>query len=176
MNYSINVTLTDKDYYTFNKFCLLKSHYGKKRNITFRLALCVISLFPILYSLFRSGFSSAIIANALLLIIFQLLVNPFYSLTIKLNMNSLKKSGKLPYSANTHFDFLNDKFVETTLEGKNEVNYSAVERVSVTAGYIYVHINSLSGHILPRSAFESKEQYSDFLEFLKTKCNTIDIY
>ena len=176
MNFSINVNLTDNDYYIFNKFCLLKSRYGKKRAITFRLLLVVITLFPVIYTLLRDGLTVMIVPNILLLIIFQLLIIPFYSLVLKLNIRALKKSGKLPYNITSQLDFLDDSFIEITSDGKNETKYSAIQCVSITDAYIYIHINSLLGHILPRSAFESEEQYSKFLEFLKTKCSIIDAY
>ena len=40
----------------------------------------------------------------------------------------------------------------------------------------YIHVNNIMSYILPFSCFESKEQYNEFFEFIKTKCSNIDIY
>lgn len=74
-------------------------------------------------------------------------------------------------------EFCDDCFTEITDEAKTEVKYSAVERISIISGkVIYIHINKLMAYIIPIYSFESKEQYSSFISFIKTKNNNIDFY
>lgn len=59
---------------------------------------------------------------------------------------------------------------------KTENKYSAVERVSVTDGYIYIHINGLMAYILPKPSFSSDGQYEEFLSFITSKCGNVEKY
>ena len=124
----------------------------------------------------KDGLSNVIFAYLLLLILFQALLIPFYTLFLKLHLKSLNKNVKPLYSATSHLDFCEDIFIETTPDNKTEQKYSCIERVSIYNNYIYIHINAILAYILPRSAFESDEQYAGFIEFIKTKCSNVDIY
>ena len=67
--------------------------------------------------------------------------------------------------------------METTPDNKTEQKYSVIERISVVDNkVVYIHVNNIMSYILPFSCFESKEQYNEFFEFIKTKCSNIDIY
>lgn len=174
--YSTDITLSEKDYYVFNKFCLLKSKKGKKQLLTYRILLTIIILiFPLFFTI-KDGPSNIIFAYLLLLILFQALTIPFYTLILKLHLKSLKKSGKPLYSATSHLDFCEDVFIETTPNNKTEQKYSGIERVSIYNNYIYIHMNPVLGYILPRSSFENDGKFAEFIEFIKTKCNSVDIY
>ena len=41
---------------------------------------------------------------------------------------------------------------------------------------IYIYKSALKAYVLPFSCFESKEQYDAFVEFIKTKCETVNEY
>lgn len=177
MNYSVDVTLNDTDYYIFNDFSLFKSKIGKKRMLTYRIIIAAIILFfPILFLITGKIIKTTLIAYALLLILFQALLVPAYKLILRLHVKSLTKNGKPLYSKASHLDFFENSFTETTSDDKTERNYSGVERVSVYNGYIYIHVNPILAYILPRSAFQNDKDFSAFIEFLKEKCATVDIY
>ena len=94
-----------------------------------------------------------------------------------MNVKTLKKRGKMAYSATSELEFFEDILVETTPTNRTEQKYSAVERISVVGdNVIYIHISTIGAYILPSSCFESSQQRQDLLEFLKTKCSTIDNY
>ena len=46
----------------------------------------------------------------------------------------------------------------------------------ITDKIIYIHVNNLLAYIIPLNCFNSKEEYNDFISFIKTKCQTIDVY
>lgn len=181
MEFRFNVNLTDADYLDYNKFWMLRSPYGKKQILSIRIMLVVLFSVFILISLFGGGFSLdsfiGIIPLLILLIVSELLFNRFFIFGLKNQIKSLKKSGKMGYSPSSVLEFYNDKFVETTEENKTEQKYTAVERISIVDNkVIYIQVNNIMAYTLPLSSFESKEEYNSFLEFIKTKCNVIDVY
>ena len=81
------------------------------------------------------------------------------------------------YSPASEIEFYDESFVEITPDNKTEQKYSAIERVSViTDNVVYIHVNNVMSYILPLSCFESREQYNNFLDFVRSKCTNIDVY
>ena len=81
------------------------------------------------------------------------------------------------YSPVSEMEFYDESFIEITPDNKTEQKYSAIERVSViTDKVVYIHVNNVMSYILPLSCFESKEQYNNFLDFVRSKCANIDVY
>ena len=181
MKFVINTRATDKDYLEYNLFWAFRSHYGKKQMLSYRIILTFILLIPAAYFLISRDFEAAafigIIPHIVLLLIFQLLLKKGFELFFKSHIKSLKKRGKMGYSAESVMEFYEDFFTETTDSGKTEHNYSVVERVSIICGKtIYIHINNIMAYMLPISCFESLEQYNEFVAFLNKKCSNIDVY
>ena len=181
MKFRFNVNATDQDYLDYNKFYMLRSHYGRKRLPTLRIIIAVITAIFIFISLYRGNFTPdsfiRIIPIAILFILFELLLSPLYVSLLKSHLNDMKKKGKMGYSPSSVIEFHEDVFIETTPDNKTEQKYSAIERVSVVDNkVVYIHVNNIMSYILPFSCFESNEQYNEFFEFIKTKCSNIDIY
>ena len=181
IHFKFDVTLTDKDYLDLNLFVALKSHYGKgqmrKLRVLFAVFICVAALL----SLIGGGFSPEaflfLIPYAVLLIVFEALLVPFFALSIKGNIKALKKQGKMAFHPVSAIEFFDESITETTPEHTTKLTYSALERISeVDGNVIYLHLNSLAAYILPRTVFESDSQYKDFLAFIKTKCANFDTY
>ena len=181
MNYRFNVTITDQDYLDYNTFWMLRSPYGKKQMKSFRIVITVFWVIASLVTLFMDGFSIVsvfgLIPFVIVFFLIQILFPIFFSWALKLQIKSLKKSGKMGYSPESTIEFYEDRLVETAPDNKTELKYSAVERISVVDHkMIYIHVNNIMSYILPISCFESVEQYDSFLEFIRTKCANIDIY
>ena len=176
-----NINLSDNDYLDYNVFWMLKSPYGKKQITSSRIMITVFFAIIALIALFVGGFSTesliGIIPIAVVFLIIQLTFGYFLVQSIKSNIKSLKKNGKMAYSPVAQIEFNEDGFVETTPDNKTEQKYSAVERVSVINGdTVYIHVNNVMAYILPPTCFESREQLDEFITFIKTKCSVIDIY
>ena len=58
MKYSFEVKLGEQDYYEFNKFWMLRSHYGKKSVRSMRVMLAVVTLAFALFSLYTVDFTA----------------------------------------------------------------------------------------------------------------------
>ena len=181
MKFQFNVNTTDKDYFDYNKFWMLRSHYGKKQMMGFRIVIAVIFGVYIFISLYGGNFTVesfiSVIPMAILLIIFELLFSSLFVFFLKGHLKSLKKKGKMGYSPSSVIEFYEDSFVETTPDNKTEQRYASIERISIVDNkMIYIHVNNIMAYILPLSCFETKEQYDEFFEFIKTKSANIDIY
>ena len=181
MHFKFDITLTDRDYLDYNIFWTLKSPYGKKQLFTFRITIAVIMLVIALLSLYGGGFSPkawlGIIPYAVLLLLLELLLDRFFVWSIKGQLASLKKKGKMGYSPLSKMEFYEQSFVEMTPQNKTEQIYSAIERVSIIRDKIvYLHVNNVMSFLIPFSCFASREQCDAFIAFIKTKCNNVDTY
>lgn len=181
MHFKFHINVTDKDYLDYNIFWMLKSPYGKKQMMQYRVIFALLVGAMSLISLWGGGFTKdaflGVIPYFILLAIFQIGLGPFFVWILKGNMKALKKKGKMGYSPEAEMEFYDDSFVESTPTNKTEQSYASVERISILADkVIYIHVNNVMSYIIPITCFDSKEQYHDFLEFIKTKCASIDTY
>ena len=181
MHFKFHITLNDNDYLDYNTFWTFKSPYGRKQMLNFRIIIAILFVAISFLSLFRGEFSAdawiGIIPYVILLVLFELLMNPLFCWILKGNIKNLKSKGKMGYSPVSEIEFYDESFVEITPDNKTEQKYSAIERVSViTDQVLYIHVNNVMSYVLPLSCFESKEQYDDFLNFMKSKCSNIDVY
>ena len=181
MKFKFDVRLTDKDYLDYNTFWLLKSPYGKMQISKVRKMIYAIFGVGALLILLLTGMSiqSYVSIGALVVLcaLFQLFANRFFLISLKFQIKTMKKSGKMPYSAEAVLEFDENSFTETTPENKSELKYSCIERVSIVGGKIvYIHVNNLMAFLLPFEAFENVEEYNRFFDFIKTKVSVVDIY
>lgn len=181
MNYKFNVTLTDKDYLDFNIFWMIKSPYGKKQMTKLRL---------VLIALFVSGGITVMLLGdnsvhtymsvgglAIILLLFQIFMARFMAWSLKCQLKSMKKNGKMAFTPKATLEFSDDVFIETTPDNKTEQKYTSVERISIISGnIIYIHINNIMAYLLPMSSFSSAEEFKKFIDFMKTKVADIDTY
>ena len=149
--------------------------------LVYRIIFAVLFLAQILLSFFSRDFLLvSLVRNSPLLIVslfFLLFIDKFMAWCLKLNIKALNKRGKVAFSPESVIEFHEDHFIESTAENRNEMKYSIIERVSVISGkIIYIHIDTARAYLLPMSCFESKEQYDDFMNFISTKCPSIDLY
>lgn len=181
MNYKLDITLTDKDYTDFNIFWMLKSTYGKKQMLKCRVIIFLIFALSALFVLLTGDGSVGnfvfIGLMVVMLALFQIFMPSFYTRTIKSQLKTLKKSGKMAYSPESSMEFYDDYFVEYTEENKNEHKYTTIERISLVGDkIIYLHINNVTAYLIPISSFNSEEELSSFIDFIKTKAPIVDIY
>ena len=181
MDFRFHVHLTDEDYLDYNIFWVLRSPYGKKQMIKFRIIFAALTAVVFFLSLLGGGFSADAFVGAIpylvVLILVQLLLDPFFIWVLKGHIKSLKKQGKMGYSPDSEMEFFEDYFVEVTPQNKTEQKYSVLERISVIENKcVYIHVNNVMSYILPMACFASKEEYGRFMEFIKTKCTAVDIY
>ncbi len=179
--FKFNVNLTDNDYLEYNKFWNFRSHYGKGQMVSMRIMIAVILGVFMVVTLAMNGFSAealiGIIPLLIVLVLMELFLKKFITFSLKSNIKNLRKKGKVGYSPNSTIEFYDETFTEATPDTKTEQRYSSIERVSVVRGRaLYFHVNSLMAYILPLSAFDNREQYDSFIEFITGKINTVDYF
>jgi len=182
MPFELKISLTDEDYIEFNRFWMMRSHYGRSEMLKMRLMISALVILALLAVCISQGFSYGtvvyVISFLITLVAFQLLYNPVMSAALKQHIKMLKKKGKMGYSPESTMIFSEESFTEITPTTKTEQAYSALERVSVIGdGVIYVHLNNVTGYIIPAAAFASAEERGAFIEFIGTRCGgNIDRY
>lgn len=181
MRYKFDIVLNDNDYLELNMFIAVKSVYGKKTSFLTKIFILLIGAAVGLIGFINDGIKVGSVGCAAICLLFVFLVVCFYDkfmrLVFKLQMKMLKGVGKSGYDPESVMEFYDDSFTETTPNQKSVRSYSSVERISIVGEKtIYIHVNSVGGYTLPYSCFESKEQYEEFIDFLKTKCNSVDYY
>ncbi len=182
MNFRFDVKLTDEDYLEFNKFHVFKSPYTQKLRKAMKVCevICLCCFLISAVSCFAVPETENLILGvfvAVLCLAICLLYPKFMVWSIKMNLKSLKQKGKLAYSPVSVIEFHDEYFAESTETNTTQQKYTSIERISIVGGKnLYIHTNSVAGYIIPLACFESAEQYNSFMEFIKTKCSTIDIY
>ncbi len=181
MNFKFNVVTNDQDYLDYNEFWMLRSPYGKKQTLTVRMIFTVMVSAAIIgyliYNRFTEGAFVSVFPLVAFLVLIEIFFNKIMAASLKGQIKSMKKKGKMGYTPEAVLEFFEDTFAESTPDMKTERKYSAIERISVVDNrMIYIHVNNVMAYILPMSCFESQEQCDRFFEFIRTKCANIDVY
>ena len=180
MLYGFDVSITERDYFEFNKFHILKSPYGKKYKTTVNLAIGAFSLAAIFLVILTLGFSIEAIIAAVPIILFCVILMISYPYIVvgvlKLGELFAKNKPSKSYASWSRIEFFDDFFSEQTDVGRTETKYFAVECISVTDTAIYLHLNSATACILPSVLFASCEELDNFIDFLKTKNTKTTFY
>ena len=181
MPLELKISLTDDDYIDFNRFWMMRSHYGRSEMLKMRFVISVLFVLMIVAAFFTEKLLFALIARLVAIVItlvaFQLLYAPVMSAALKWHIKALKKKGRMGYSPESTMIFGEEAFTEITPTARTEQAYSALERVSVIGdGVIYLHLSNVAGYILPAASFATAEERLAFIEFIKTKCDNIDRY
>jgi len=166
-------TLSEHDYFEFNKYHAFNSPANKKNMLIYRFVVPIIFVIcgliagaivdePIVTYYFYFAFG---IAAILWLIFFKWIMTK----QIKKNIGRIKKSGKLPYQRNVTISFEDDFFVETTESGESKVKYSAIERVIIAEKAIYIYTNAVQAMLLPFTVFSNEQKRDEFIVFIEKK-------
>ena len=179
MKFRLNISITFDDYYKFNEFQALRHPLGKKQILKNRIvtvvALCALTFLSIMVEGFTAEAFLTRIPLFVAVGVFAFFIPKIIMLMLKQQLKLMKKQGKLGYSPEAVMEFYDDYFVETTPENKTEQKYTSVESIFAVDGrFIYIFVNSIMAYIIPRTAFESSEQYGEFLSFLEAKCGKVN--
>lgn len=181
MCFKFNVNLTDEDYLNYNAFTQTMTIGGKKQIAFLRALMIIIILTLCIFcvSLFEDPLLKICTCIPLITILIVFLIRIPQDLkksTQKVIKAYSDKTKKL-YSESTVMEFFDDRFIEYTPGIKTEVNYSAIECVSILNGrYIFIQQNQLQGYIIPFTIFESNEHCTAFIDFLRTKIQNVEFY
>jgi hypothetical protein len=167
-------TLSDNDYFEFNKHHLFNAPANKGGLVAARLMVPAIFVVFLLLSLVFIGFDVSlfigqVVGYTIISVAWGFLVKPFYVFTLKKNIKTMKKHGKLPYVQDILICFDEDSVIETTPETETKMKYTKIERIAESNLAIYVYTSAAQAIILPFSVFESEKQRDDFRDFIHCK-------
>ena len=185
MYFKLNIEISENDYIDFNNFTMLKTSYGKSQILKSRIILALIfGIMALSYLIRWESTINALVGSILftiILILSQLFLKPWYAYSIKGTAKSLinhsKKNGKPPYSPVSKMEFYDETFIETAPNEKTELKYSLIERITIISGsMIYLFRDTTRAYLIPVRCFASKEEGYKFIDFIKTKCQSLEIY
>ena len=181
MLFRLNIQLNEDDYLAFNHFHSFESTHGKKlvqksRNL-FIIAMVVLAALFLLVI----GLTKFSLIYATLLLLFTVLYAVFFkrilTRNLKVQIERLKKTGKLPFDPASTLEFSEDRMVEITASSRTEQNYSIIERVCIVNDrYILLYKSSVNAYILPIQQIREQVNQEDFIAFLSGKCANVEYY
>ena len=171
--YHFTYVLSEKDYWELNKFHLLYSKSGKRSINLMRLTVPMILLaFILLSDVWEVEFNTILLEIIIFTIgsiVWLFAAKPVVLFRAKRHIATMKKDGKLPFEKNVSLQFDEDFVIGTTERGESKIRYTAIEKTCVGSDAIYIYTNAVQAHIIPLYVFESQEQISGFLAFIKNK-------
>ncbi|MBQ6018994.1 MAG: hypothetical protein IJL26_02340 [Clostridia bacterium] len=173
--FHFNVSLTERDYYEFNKFIALHSVLGKKQMRQIRILIALLSLIIAITVFLRAGgpidaarFIASFLIAAVFCAVLQAILKPLTLLSLKMRLKQMKKTGKLSYHASAELTFGEESVCETTPSSRSEEYYQAIERICYLPGRIIYLFTDLSrAYLLPVTAFASQAELESFLTFIE---------
>lgn len=171
--YRFQYTLSEHDYFEFNKYHTFNAPANKKSLLINRfmipigLVICGAGIGVLMDEPFLTYYF--FIAFGLIAILWLIFYKRYIISRIKKNIEQIKKSGKLPYQTEATISFEDDFFCESTDEGELKLKYTAIERVVTAEEAIYIYTNAIQAVILPMTVFADTQNRDDFLRFIEEK-------
>ncbi|MCL2377932.1 MAG: YcxB family protein [Defluviitaleaceae bacterium] len=170
--FNFNFTLSEADYYEFNKHHSLSNLSAQKFILIVRIIL-FITLGVGIISQFIAGYEGGRLSPALFLSIIGILLSiffkPFVLLLIKWQIREIKKQGKLPFDTNVHLQFDEEIYIESSETAEIKRNYTSIEKIVQGHEAIYLYVGAIQATLIPFSAFDNEGHKNDFLAFINSK-------
>lgn len=176
MRYSLKTTLDDSDYIYFNEHTLKVYGIFKRQVLTLRILFLAVLLIVSIYEImqFEDPLAAIIFSVITLIILIPIeIFTPHYlRFFTRLQIKSIIKKGKAPYSKTSELKFYDDYFTEETETMTTEQKYSSIEKISFSEERktLYLHTNKFMALLISSNSFGSPEEMVEFLKFIKEKC------
>ena len=172
MQQTFSFSLTQADYFEFNKVYINATPAVKRRNETIRF------LVPLMYM------GLALIFGPDLGLVQTYIVYGFLGLVsigwivyfprinngrIINKLNRLQRSGKINYNRQITYKFGDEGFAEGDADSEAIIKYSQIERVIKGGTAIYLFTEAKSAHLIPHRVFANKREYDAFVKFISSK-------
>lgn len=170
----LSYNLTEDDYVNFNLWHNLHSKTIKRTLLLTQIGLIgiFVMLWLIVYTLKLDLLFNVITAVFVLIMSVYVMVGFPKSVAagIKKQTRKMLREGKNPsFIGPATFELLEHSIRTTERDTVTELACSRIERIVDTGSELYIYIGSLSGLILPQSAFSGREQREELIEALKRR-------
>ena len=109
MHFKFDVKLSEEEYIDYNNFLLFESPYNQRKILKIsNIVISVILIFAaitFIFCLFFGVVSTKLLFYSILLLLLKIGRKPYLKSFVKLQIKSLKKKGKLPYSPVSTIEF-----------------------------------------------------------------------
>lgn len=172
--FEFDYTISEKDYYEFNRYHALHSPVGKKSRRIITLIIPFVFLIQLLIDI-MNGRTENIVGIAIVYLLYSLvwtlMVGFLIRLSLRMNTKFLKKNGKLPYDNQIELRFDEDFIYEKAPLTEIKMSYAKLERVAVGKEGVYLYHTVMSAFVMPNKVFTNTAQKYDFLQFMHQKTN-----
>ncbi len=174
MRFEFRFELCDQDYFDFSKATALNTPAIRKQIKAIRwLGLALLPIAIIFFSSYRVTLRPVAAVGAGIFVAVGILMFIFYrqvyDWSLRRQIKSNKKSGKLYAQGEQTLSFDDQSFIYVGSVSESRTSYDAVERVLDDNKAVYIYIGALQGHIIPGRVFQGASQREAFLQFLESK-------
>lgn len=181
MKFSLNITLTEEDYLTFNNFHAIESKQAqktiKKTRSIFIIAMAALMVLFVVFNGWDTFSATYVILLGIFTVVYSVFFKKLMQHNVKAQVKHLKKTGKLPFDSAATLEFYDDKVVEITPSKRIEQSYDVLEKICLLPGrYIFLYTSSVGAYILPVYQVNAQIGKDEFWDFISEKCKTIETY
>ncbi len=171
--FRINSSISEEDYFEFNRHHLLETPVGKKAIMFLRLVIIVAFLAVFIYTVFSGADITMLIVEAVLSTVVGLVLwfNAYriilgvFRLEMKLQKDVLKD---MMGDSEISFDFNGGIISDISPKEEVRVRFENVTAVYETDKAFYVYYNNVKAFVIPYRAFSSAEEFRAFQTALRS--------
>lgn len=170
-----NVNLTDEEYIAYSIYHALNFAVGRQNMRRSRALLAFMTvMYAILFVISLFVFRDKVIFCILILMfmlygIFRLATyRTHVEKSVRKATLNMKKQGKLPYAAETEYNFAEKEIVATTPDGTYRINYNDIEAIRKDRDHLYMKTTAVSAEIIPIQNLNGRD--AELMDFLHDKC------
>lgn len=160
MKFSFSFELTRKDFADF----FIYNYMAK------RIRGAVISLATVLFLVnfvIGDSLKFEIWQNVLFSIVFLALM--FFSTLSQLTRTAKQFKENGPMLCYKTVEFTEEHFSSSDWYSSSQIRWQAVSRIGVSKKAVYIFLDGYSGYIIPDRAFQTAQEKTEFVEFVKTR-------
>lgn len=182
MRFRLNAAINDEEYIDFNKFNLLRSPYGRsymiKNVILVDICLGVVAIGFLLTALLFDSFAllAAFLLFAAAAGAYPFVLPKLLIIKMEKQIRPLLASGEPVYTREQAIEFHDDILISDNGKEINKVEYANIDRICISDGHIYVFTKIKIAYIIKISDFDSREEYSRFLDFIEDRFERVEFY
>ncbi len=161
---TIEYELTTQDFMDFNLYHYHHSASMKRNLLITRTAIPVLFLLVVLLQSHGSkdpdwyGITMAIVFSILWIVLYP----KYLDRAIRRNLTKMMKEGKSEgLLGHRELSVTPESIVSKTITG--EARSNIIEKIDETDRYLFIYINAVSAHVIPKSVFKSAQDQREFL-------------
>ncbi len=171
--YRFEYSITEQDYFEFNKFYMLTSKTHKRAILFYRCLGFILSLLIILIFIITNAESGFIILESICLGIFSIiwfvLGEKTYFKKLRKTINKLKKEDKLPYSEQGILIFSETEITDISPNKELKAPYSRITQLVIKNNTFYICCSGGMGYIVPFRIIPDNINVGALKSFLESK-------